>query len=352
MKIADGRFFDSVRSSRKILIIASGGLGDIVHSVPLLRSIRLSFPRAQIDVLATSGGVAFLGMVDGIDRLIPHFGRHIGWTWSDLRQFWTLFRARYDLCVNFWGSNHASVISLSTLARVRLGRIPSEPWKRAWRFCHTHVSDRPHQLEPLHLQWTSILETLGFRVDRSFSLRQDPPRFAETGIDPALRGRYIHLSPSASHPSKDVTLPVLIGAVREISRRLPHLPLVITTTTNPRHQQRLQALLATLERPPLAVFAEQFDTAALFAAIQNAALHVSADSGPIHMAVIAGTPSVSWFLQNPYVLEYLPTGERHFAFVVEKLSEEGIDSIAASSIAEKCVELLESSATQSQIRAG
>ncbi len=340
MKIADSSFFDSVRGSRRILFLSLGGLGDVVHSVPALRSIRLSFPNSRIDVLVSAGAADFLRGIVPVDKIIPYSGRQAGWSWSDLRQLWQLLRSRYDLCVNFWGSNHASAIALSTLAPARLGRVPSEPWKRAWRFCHTQVSDYPHMREPLHRQWTNILGQLGFRVDPEFSIANDPQGFIDTGLDPGLRGRYIHISPSASHPAKDVSLPVLVEAVAGISRRLPQYPLVISTTALPRHQQRLQAVLAALERPPAAVFSGSIDTAALFRLIQNAALHVSADSGPIHMAVAAGTPSVSWFLHNDYVLEYLPTGERHAAFVVEKISEEGIESIAPSSIAERCVDLL------------
>ncbi len=342
MNIADSSFFASVRGSRRILVTALGGLGDVVHSVPMLRSIRLSFPEARIEVLTPVGAVEFLSGIEGIDRIIPHGGRHVGWSWADLRQLWMLLRQRYDLCINFWGSNHASAIALSTLAAVRLGRVPSEHWKRAWRFCHSHIVDYPHLREPLHQQWTSILEGLGLRVDRSFSVRYDERHYAETGLDPALRGRFIHLSPSASHPAKDIVLPVMVEVAVELSRRLPHLPLVITTTRQPRHQQRLEAVLAALPRPPLAVFSGSLNTAALFSVIQNAALHVSADSGPVHMAVMAGTPSVSWFLQNPYVLEYLPTGERHFAFVVDKQSEEGIVGIDAAAIAQKCLELISS----------
>lgn len=340
MKIADRGFYDSVRASRKIAVIVFGGLGDVVHAVPALRSIRLSFPDARIEAVAPAGWAPLLGAVDGLDRVVPNRHRKRGLAWDNLAEYWRLFRARYDLCINLWGSNHASMVALATLAPVRLGRKPLETWKRGWRLCHTHIADYPHLAEPMHAQWTGMLEQLGFKVDRRFALRVDPARFGASGIDPAWRGRYIHLSPSASEPAKELALPAMIEVAQALGRRLPEYPLVITTTAAPRHQQRLQALLAALERPPLAVLSGTLDVAALFAVIQEAALHVSADSGPVHMAVAAGTPSVSWFQRNPYLNEYLPSGPLHHAFVTEEPRAAGITSIGAEAIVEQCAGLL------------
>ncbi|MBL6749627.1 MAG: glycosyltransferase family 9 protein [Nevskia sp.] len=341
MKIADAGFFESVRGSRRILLIVFGGLGDVVHNVPALRSVRLNFPQARIDVLVQAGGAAILReCLDGFDHIIPHYARQAGWSGRNLRQFWSLFRARYDLCINFWGSNHSSLVALCTGARVRLGRQPFEVWKKGWRLCHTHVAVYPYQAEPMHVQWSSMLEQLGFRVDRRFALRPDAQRFAATGLEPALGGRYIHISTNAGDVVRELPPALLAQVVNGLARRLPEHPLVLSTSPAPRHQQFLRELLPLLERPPARVLAGTLDTGGLLAVIQNAALHLSADSGPLHMAVAAGTPSVSWFIENRGMLEYLPSGPRHFAFVVPEKRAEGIVDIAPAAIVEKCVELL------------
>jgi len=340
LRIADAGFFDSVRHSRKILLIVFGGLGDIVHQVPALRSVRLNFPDARIEVLTPAGGADILRGLEGIDRVIPHFGRQAGWNWSNLKQFWELFRARYDLCIDFWGSNHSSLVALTTAAPARLGRRPSGESKIGWRICPTHVAIYPYLLEPMYVQWTSMLEQLGFRVDRQFVLKPDPERFAATGIAPGLRGRYIHLSPNAGDPARELALPLLAQVVDGLARALPDHPLVISNAATPRQQQYLQDLLGAIRTPPLRVFAGSLDIRGLMALIQNAALHLSADSGPVHLAVAAGTPSVSWFLKNPGMLEYLPEGARHFAFVVDEPRGGGISGIAAEDIVARCVEKL------------
>jgi len=340
LKIADSGFFSAVRSSRKILIIVFGGLGDVVHSVPALRSIRLSFPKARIDVLAPASAAPLLRELEGVDRVIPHRGKQAGWSFENLRQYWALFGRRYDLCIDLWGSNHSSGIAWCSGARVRLGRRPLEIWKRAWRWCHTHIAVYPYQKEAMHTQWTAMLAELGFAVDRRFALRLGAARLASVGIDPALQGRYIHLSPSTGDPARDLPVPVLAEMLNGIGRRLPRFPQVLSTTAAPRDCERLTRLLALLERPPLKVFAGELDTAGLYALIQGAALSLSADSAPVHIAVAADTPSVSWFLQNPGIREYLPPAPRHRALIATEPRGDGICTIAARQLIELAIEAL------------
>lgn len=338
MKIADAHFFDSVRRSQRVLVVLFGGLGDIVHSVPALRAIRRAFADSRVDVLVST---AFADLVEAavtVDRVLPHEQHKTGWSGHNLQQFWRLFRSRYDLCINLWGNNHSSVVALSTAARVRLVRRPYETWKRGWRWCHTHAGVYPQLQEPMHRQWTMLLEQLGFAVEHGLSFRLDAERWLPEAIAAQQRGRYLHFSPSASEPAKELALAATLELVRELASALPDLPLVITSTRVPRHQQRLRALLEALPRPPLAVFPGELTAAQLFAIIQESALHVSADSGPLHMAVAAQTPSVTWFQENPYIREYLPpTGGIHHAFISTQPRGDGITDIPVPAIVEQCV---------------
>lgn len=348
LKIADRSFFDTVRGSRRILAFALGGLGDVVHIVPALRTLRLNFPEARIDVLVSSGSAAFLRLVDGIDDVIPYKTRKAGWSFEELRLYWQLFRRRYDLCLNFWGSNHASGIALATGARVRLGRQPYETWKKAWRYCHTHIGIYPHLQEPMYQQWTGLLEGLGLTVDPRFDLQAPAEAYAQSGLDAAMRGRYIHISPNASEAPKELALPVLIEVLQSLQRAVPDHSLVLSGTAAPRQLQRTQAIVAALDRPPLAVFNGSLTTASLYAVIQNAALHLSVDSGPLHMAVAANTPTVSCFQENPFIREYLPSGERHYAFVTAQRQAQGITAIPAPQIVAHCLQQLQRFAPATQ----
>jgi ADP-heptose:LPS heptosyltransferase len=351
VKIADHQFFESVRGCRRILVIAFGGLGDLVHVIPALRSIRQNFPDARVDVLAPRSGIPFLRLVDGIDGFVPYTVQKTGWRWAHLREFWQLYRGRYDLCINLWASNHMSLVSWVTRAPVRLGRKPYEAHKIGWRLCHTHIADYPHLNEPMYLQWTSMLERLGFKATPEFGLRFDADKLAAAGLDPAQRGRYIHVSPNASESAKELSLPVLTDVLKQLAQRHPDRTIVITSAASPRQAQRVDELVARVDSPQLKVCVGSLKTDELFAVIQGAALHISSDTGPLHMAVAAGTPSVSWFQENPFIREYLPAGDRHFAFVTSQRQPQGITTIAASAIVEKCEQLLARSDSSSAVPA-
>jgi len=51
--------------------------------------------------------------------------------------------------------------------------------------------------------------------------------------------------------------------------------------------------------------------AQLAAVIQHSLLHASGDTGPLHLAVMTQTPSISWFFNYPGLHEWLPVGPRH-----------------------------------------
>jgi ADP-heptose:LPS heptosyltransferase len=292
VKIADHGFYDSVRASRRILALAFGGLGDVIHSVPALRTIRKNFPAARFDVLTPAVCVDFLRLVDGIDDLIPYYGRKAGWTGADLRLFGRLLRSRYDLCINLWGSNHASLVALASWARVRLGRMPYESYKAGWRRCHTHIGVYPHRRDPMYQQWLNLLDHLGFTPDPRFALHPPPQMLAAAGIDPAQRQRYIHVSPCAQ-PEKEPPIASLAAVLDALTDEFPALSVVLSCAPDPRQTQRTAALAEALRCKPLALFPGTLGTGGAYALIEAAALHLSADTGPLHMAFAAGTPSVS-----------------------------------------------------------
>lgn len=63
----------------------------------------------------------------------------------------------------------------------------------------------------------------------------------------------------------------------------------------------------------------------LAAVIQHSALHASGDTGPLHLALMTNTPSVSWFFTHPGMHEWLPAGPRHRT--VQGTKPEGEDFI-------------------------
>ena len=69
--------------------------------------------------------------------------------------------------------------------------------------------------------------------------------------------------------------------------------------------------MSGLPRKPWRVFAGELNLIQLAAVIQHGAVHLCGDTGTLHMALMTGTPTVSWFRPNPGAEESIPVGERH-----------------------------------------
>ena len=75
----------------------------------------------------------------------------------------------------------------------------------------------------------------------------------------------------------------------------------------------MTGLLALLPHKPWRVLAGNLSLLQLGAVIQHSALHCCGDTGTLHMALMTGTPTVSWFRPNPGTEEWIPIGAHHRA---------------------------------------
>jgi ADP-heptose:LPS heptosyltransferase len=48
----------------------------------------------------------------------------------------------------------------------------------------------------------------------------------------------------------------------------------------------------------------------LAAVIKHSALHFCGDTGPLHLAAMTNTPTVTWFWPNPGLRQWVPTGDQ------------------------------------------
>ncbi|MDE1865503.1 MAG: glycosyltransferase family 9 protein [Candidatus Micrarchaeota archaeon] len=84
----------------KILIIALSGAGDFLMSTPMIRELRLSFPKAKIDCLVMQGRISsgIASCDPDIDRVIYRDLRRYG-VWNTLWRLADLRARRYDLSI-------------------------------------------------------------------------------------------------------------------------------------------------------------------------------------------------------------------------------------------------------------
>jgi len=111
----------------KILIIKPSSLGDVVHSLPFLNSIRACYPKAEIHWVIAKGleglleGHPMLNKLVIIDKDRWKKLRRLHRTLGELRRLFRDIGGEYDLVIDLQGLLRSGLIAMASGAPVRIG---------------------------------------------------------------------------------------------------------------------------------------------------------------------------------------------------------------------------------------
>jgi heptosyltransferase-1/heptosyltransferase-2 len=334
-------FLDDTRQARKVLVMMMyGGLGDVVHCFPALWAIRRAYPQAQLDVMVAQHYLPMLSLAPWLDGRLGYKTKKSGLTRNEWGYVWSLRRTGYDVTVNLTGNNHGSVLAWASGARWRLGRRPFWDHKKGWRLLQTHVMDFRYEQEPMYRQWLQCLAQAGFNPQAEYQIEVSGRLLDGTRVAPADAGHYIHVSPCKSDDAGQLPLDQMVGLLEGLRQRWPDYRLVLSSSGSERERERMEALLGRLSFEPWRVYRGDIDVAQLSAVIRGAALHLSSDTGPLHIAWMFDVPTVSWFRLRSDNSEYLPQPPLHHAFVIASDASDGIRGLDTQALLDAAAELL------------
>ena len=312
------------QSARRVLAIDIGGLGDVVHALPALWSVRQTYPQAELGVLVRSPFAALLKLAPWIDRVWGYDARRKGERSND----WTLARAirreGYQVSINLMGSNRSCTIAWLSGARQRLGRKPAPHQEHlaGWRWLNTQLMQQPYFTTPRYLQKWRCLHQAGICSEQpAFPI--EPQRAAlPAGFD-AEGQPYLHVSLFTSATQKEPPPNDKIALLQRLRAAFPGHRLVLSCADDARERAELADVVAGLDFKPWRIYAGELDAAELFAVIRDAALNLSGDTGTMHIGWLAGTPSVHWFWDSGALAEWAPADSGRHALIV--LREKPVD---------------------------
>ena len=309
------------RDFKNILLIKLSAIGDVIHTIPVLNKLRRRYPNARIDWLVTPGIAELLRHNPAISNVIE-FSRDdwsTPWTLtpfvSGARLIAALRAAEYDLVIDLQGQMRSAVFAFASGAPVRIGFdkpradaftslariIPQEARKHAWRgaregawLAYTHTIDLPtldmHPVER-YLHIGAMLGLDDGPADFSFPI---PPE-ANTRIDALLdyydigKVKLAAIAPGTNWETKQWRP----GGFAEVARHFLQKGLAVALIGSDR-ERGLCAEVAKLA-PGAINFAGETSLSELAALIARAAICVTNDSGPMHLAVALGRPVVGVF---------------------------------------------------------
>lgn len=271
------------------LLVRLGSLGDVVHAIPVAAALRRAYPTARIDWVISRKHRGILDLVPVIDQVIAVEGL--------FDAFREVRRSRYDVAIDLQGLLKSGALARRSRAPRVIGFAPSYLRERLARFFYTDTydpgcSDLYDPQETRHVVQINLglLEPLGVMDP----VVEFPIRSVTSDVVRVLRertgGRYVLLNPGAAWPNKRWPAPrlgLLAAALRE---RNGLISIALWGSDEHPLSQEVAAHSrgAALVPPPTSI-------ADLVGLARGAALIVSGDTGPLHIAAAVGTPVVGIF---------------------------------------------------------
>lgn len=271
---------------KRILIVRMSALGDIVHALPVLSALRHAYPDTEIDWLADRRYLGVLDLVTGLNRRVA--GR------PGLVQAARSMRGRaYDVAVDLQGLlKSAAMARLSGAPRV-IGFETAALRERAAAWFYTESAAVPERAHVIQKN-LSVLPLLGVASAQvEFPFEVPPSTVADHVVaDAAARGpgSFTLLNPGAAWPNKRWA-PERFGALAQhIRERHGHPAYVLW---GPEESSLADTVVS--HSNGAAVRAPETALGDLLALSSRAAVMVSGDTGPVHLAAAMGTPIVGLY---------------------------------------------------------
>ncbi len=306
-------FLERTRDARKVMVFGLGFLGDMVHLLPALWMVRRAYPQAQLHVGAAAHVTSFLECAPWVDCVwgYSRFPKHASLK-ENLAFVKCMRRERFDALINLNGSDRSSWLTWLSGARERLGRTPKGGEAFFWRQRFTETVAHPFSPEPVYVQNCRCLEKVGFPSSTpEFHAELDPRHLAAADISTADAGTYFHLSPFTTDDRKELPPAQLVELIAGLQTRWPDKRIVLSGSATERERGKMESLLRHLARRPWRVFSGDLNLVQLTAVIEHSAAHLCGDTGTLHLGLMTGVPTVSWFRPNPGSEAWIPVGNRY-----------------------------------------
>jgi heptosyltransferase-1 len=291
----------------RVLIVRLGALGDIVHAIPVAAALRRAFPDARIDWLVSAKYREMLDLVSVIDRRLVindrpstvrqplHSGQERPRRGSSmLTAIRELRAAQYEIAIDLQG-----LIKSALLARASgAGRVVgfSAAYAREWfaRLFYSDVYDpgRGGLYDPRETRHVveinlGVLTAIGLNAGRAEFPIDEVASAAAREAREQTRGRYALLNPGAAWPNKRWPPARLADVARALRDRHDLMSVVLW---GPGEESLARDVVAGADGA--AILSPPTSIADIVALCRGAALMVSGDTGPAHIASAVGTAVV------------------------------------------------------------
>jgi heptosyltransferase I len=254
----------------RILVVRLGAMGDIIHALPAVASLRASFPESEIVWVMDPKWRVLVEGNPHVTRVLP-FNRRV---WTSVRDAARDLRAvPFDFAVDFQGLIKSALLAAAARPEKIYGFARGDARELPATWCYSNLT-RTKSAHVVEKNLELAAEAGARRLVREFKIPAGTPE----GELP--NGAFVLANPLAGWPSKQWPLEYY----QDLARELP-VPLVLNTA--PSGVAQLSAVRGA--RIHISGLAGLID------ATRRASAVVGLDSGPMHLAAALGKPGVAIF---------------------------------------------------------
>jgi heptosyltransferase-1 len=284
-----------------VLVVRLGAMGDVVRTLPAASALRQLYPKARLAWLVERASASVVEGQPWLDEVIvfPREELRAALRTGRLPTLLALIRdtlrtlraGHFDLVLDFHSILKSGLLSLATGAPTRVAYARPYGREVSWLFANHRARLAPSRASRFARN-AALLGFLGAEpkpLPRPLGLAPDLLERMREGIGPD--------APAVIHPgTSDATrhkryAPSAYGAVARALAEAPGLPIIVTRGPARDDEAEAEAVVAASGgaarlAPPTANLLE---LAALFAQCR---VYLGADTGPLHVASLVGTPVV------------------------------------------------------------
>lgn len=282
---------------KSLCILRLSAVGDICHTVPVVRSIQRQWPTTRITWIIGKLEASLVGDLPDIEFII--FDKARGWrAYSELRQ--RLAGQHFDALLQMQISIRSSIASLLISADIKLGFDKARAKDYQWLFTNARIpaKSRQHVMDGLF----SFAETIGvtdIKPHWDIPISDETQNVVSQQL-PADKS-VLAISPCSSNRARNWRNWSAEGyaQVADYAAEKHGMQIVLTGGPSQLEKEYGEKISALSKHTPINLIG-QTNLKQLLAIIQRADAIITPDSGPAHMATTVGTPVIGLYVtSNP-----------------------------------------------------
>ncbi len=276
---------------KNILIIKMSSLGDVIHALPTLYALRNRFPKARITWAVHPAFAALLPGAPWIDEILFIDRKRIRQFsyGKELRR--DLHSRHFDLVIDLQMIAKSALVSLLSGGKERIGYWDA----REGSFLASRPIKGPHQNGHIIEQLLDVATYLGCDTSEiHFPIRaheKETETVRRLLEENGICGRYVVLVPGTRGEHKKWPIPNW----GELAKRLADVGIFSVISGSPGEEAMGEEIKKISTSSRTVNLIGKTSLLELCALDEMAALHISGDTGPLHIASAVGVPLIALF---------------------------------------------------------